>query len=195
MKKIFVIGLVATLISCGQKENQDKKESRTPEALQDKTLKRLTVRGNDLVDELYEELVSKSPQLQKLETDIDAFKPDANSGDFFDYESKSKAYYYSAKSYANTITDSITKKNVLELIEKSNKRYELKANDLNKLDQSIDDKEKALEDSHTILKIALTMPLIEKYQDENLPDKRPLIKMAQRQDSLIQRTQALTPKY
>jgi hypothetical protein len=195
MRKLFAISLIAALISCGQKENQDKKESGTPAALQDKTLKRLTVRGNDLVDELYEELVSKSPQLQKLETDIDAFKPDANSGDFFDYESKSKAYYYSAKSYANTITDSITKKNVLELIEKSNKRYELKANDLNKLDQSIGDKEIALRDSHTILKIALTMPLIEKYQDENLPDKRPLINMTQRQDSLIQRTQSFTTKY
>jgi len=55
--------------------------------------------------------------------------------------------------------------------------------------------EATLDDHHTVLKIVLTLPVIEKYQNENMPDKNEIRNVIKEQERLIERTDSLTPKY
>jgi hypothetical protein len=52
-----------------------------------------------------------------------------------------------------------------------------------------------LRDHHSVLKIVLTLPLIEQYQDNCKPNKVELEDVIQFQEKLIQRTDSLTPSY
>jgi len=86
MKKfsnIFWTFLISTLLlSCGggrQTDNNKPTKQETPKALQDDKLEiKSYSRSGDLTEELYQELVDKTPQLKKFEDDLAAFRPKPN---------------------------------------------------------------------------------------------------------------------
>lgn len=193
-KKILLSIIIITLFSCKKETVKPESKKEIPEALEDKSFSRGSSRGN-LVEELYQDLVSKSPELQKLETEIDNFKTDEVQKKFYNYNSKSENYYSSAKYQAKDIKDSITRKKNLAFIEKSNNQYFEKNEEITGLFKTINDKQKSIEDCHTVLKIVLTMPIMVKYQNENLPAKKEFENKIKSEDSLINKIQSRTPKY
>ena len=64
---------------------------------------------------------------------------------------------------------SISKKKILAFIENSSKKYDSKTKELQALVKEIADSHNTINDNHTIMKIVLTLAILEKYQNENLP--------------------------
>ena len=196
LKKIIMLSLII-LTSCGGKEtNKENPENEIPEALQEGSvdLKRYS-KGQNLTEELYQELVANNQELKNLETEIDEFNPQDTKNKFYKYDRKSINYYQSAKNQAEVITDSITKNKIINLIKKSNEKYVGKTAELNGILKSIAEKENSINDYHNILKIVLTIPIIEKYQNENLPAKTEFENVFNNENKLIEKTKKLTPKY
>ena len=193
---IFILTL---LFSCGGgRTNDNATKQETPKALQDSKLEiKSYSRSGDLTEELYQELVDKTPALKKLEDDLDAFRPKPNdiNEKFNQYNSKSNSYYSSANYKATAITDSLLRMKIVALITTSNKQYSTKTAELNSLLQQISKNGATLNDHHSVLKIVLTLPIIEKYQDDNKPDKKEFKNLINEQENLILRTDSLTPKY
>ena len=200
-KNIFgIIFILTLLVSCGggQTENNKPTQQETPKALQDSKLEiKSYSRSGDLTEELYQELVGKTPALKKLEDDFDAFilKPNDLKDKFNQYDSKSNSYYNSANYKATAISDSLLKKKIISLIMTSNNKYSAKTAELNSLLKQISKDGATLNDHHSVLKIVLTLPMIEKYQDDNKPNKKEIKDLINQQEKLIIQTDSLTPKY
>ena len=200
-KNVFgTIFILTLLVSCGggQTENNKPTQQETPKALQDSKLQiKSYSRSGDLTEELYQELVGKTPALKKLEDDLDAFIPKPNDlkDKFNQYDSKSNSYYNSANYKATAISDSLLKKKIILLIMTSNNKYSAKTAELNSLLKQISKDGATLNDHHSVLKIVLTLPMIEKYQDDNKPNKKEIKDLINQQEKLIIQTDSLTPKY
>jgi|688.fasta_scaffold132080_3 hypothetical protein len=196
---LLVISLIFMTVSCNGNQNENRNsEVQNPEALQDDIkLKSLSKRGGNLIDELYSELVEKTPELKKLETELESFQetPSETQNVFYNYNGKSSQFYGSANGFANQIKDSLSKKRILELIKKSNEKYDSESKEINQLVKQISDSQNSIQDNHKILKIVLTIPLIEKYQKENLPKKKEFLETIAKQKELIQKISEKTPKY
>ena len=195
---VFILLLITWLISCNNgRTNQNKKSEETPKALQDKTLniKEYSRYDYDLVEELYAGLVDESPELKKLENDLDAFESKLADGtkNFNKFDSKSTNYYQSADLKASTITDSLLKKKILTLIATSKNKYANKTAELHSLQGQLRKNNGTIKDHHAAIKIILTLSIIEKYQDGNLPDKKEFMELIKRQENLIQRIDSLPP--
>jgi predicted transcriptional regulator len=193
---IFILTL---LVSCGgQTDNKKPTQQETPNALLDSKLEiKSYSRSGDLTEELYSELVDKTPALKKLEDDLNAFRPKPNDlkDKFNQYDSKSNSYYSSTNYKATAISDSLLKAKIISLITTSSKQYTSKTAELNSLLKQISKNGATLNDHHNVLKIVLTLPIIEKYQDDNKPDKNEFKNLIKDQENLILRTDSLTPKY
>jgi len=197
---IGTIFILTLLLSCNNKrtDNNATTKQETPQALQDDKLEiKSYSRSGDLTEELYQELVDKTPALKKLEDDLDAFrpKPIELSDKFNKYDSKSNSYYNSANYKATAISDSLLRMKILALITTSSKQYSAKTVELNSLLKQISKNGATLNDHHSVLKIALTLPIIEKYQDDNKLDKKEFKNLIKQQENLIEKTDSLTPNY
>ena len=141
-------------------------------------------------------MVEKTPELKKLETDLETFQetPSETQNVFHNYDRNSNQFYENATRYANEITDSLSKKRILALIQKSNEKYDSDSKEIKELVKQISNSQNSIQDNHTILKIALTIPLIEKYQKENLPKKKEFLGTIAKQKALNQKITEKLPK-
>jgi predicted transcriptional regulator len=199
MKKlIFLFTAVLYLTSFICCDNRQTEKAETPDALQDDKLDITSYnRTGDLVEELYQELVEKSPTLKNLEADIKTFRQEQNelTEKFYKYNHKSNSYYESAYSKVTTITDSLLRSRIITLLSNSEKQYSNKTAELNSLLQRISNNESTIIGHHYALKIVLTLPLIEKYQNENLLDKTEFKDLIKTQEKLINQIESLIPKF
>lgn len=205
MKKtsIYVFILISLTIfvfsGCGHKKNKQDAKQETPEALQESKLDIISYSrsGNDLAEKLYRELAGKSPELQKLGADLDAYNDKLdNVNELFNrYNSKSNIYYSSAVNMANSISDSLLSKKMNALILTSKDKYDKKTSDLNALLKLISQNNANLQDIHTVLKIVLTLPEIEKYQNDKLPSNNEFKELTKEQEKIIEEIKKLTPQY
>ena len=177
MTKLTLISTVIllTLVSCDNariKENQEQKQE-TPKALQEgKSYEIVSKRGyDDIIESLYKELADKTPELKDLETKLDALSASkSDSTEKYDkYNEKNHSYYNSVDNHLKHINDSTLRKKMKTLISSSLTKYNSKVYRHTELLKSIDKKTMTLDDLHEMLIITTTLPLIEKYQNDNLP--------------------------
>ena len=191
---------LAILHSCegNQTVNNPLPKQELPKALQENNLEiKSYSRNSNLAEELYQELVEKDEELKKLESDISALEPRANElvGGFNAYQSKSNSYYEGANYHTRTISDSALKNRIDALLSKSQARSSMKAASLNALMKEMTLRNGTLKDHHTVLKIVLTLPIIEKYQNQNLPSQVPFKNFIKTQEVIIKKTDSVTPKF
>lgn len=191
MKKLFFLLPALLLLACGNTEptNNPQPQAETPKALQDNNssdLKTYGGRSGNIVDQLYSELVDKNKVLQKLEEDLvnlnENIQDEKNAFDAFD--SKSNSYYTTALSNADRITDSSLKKQMRVVLINSEKAYRAKTASLNGLIALLDKGNTSINDHHAILKIMATLPQIEQYQKDKLPNNSNLVKLLKEQEKL-----------
>lgn len=194
LKKIAFISLLL-LVSCRDKETTDKKNAE-PKAFEEKTFDiGRSGKDNDLVENLYQELVDKSPELKALENELQEVNARDTTDIFYSYDQKSDDYYNSAESHINGIRDSVMKQKIINLIKKSNDKYVVQKAELENLVNTINKKRTDITNYHSALKIILTIPLIEQYQKQHLPNKAPFEKLIEKENQLLQKTKNSTPKY
>lgn len=195
MLKIFTVLSLVLLTSCRENESTNRSDQE-PKALQEKSIDLGSLRsGNNLVDDLYQELVNKSPELKVLENELDELNTRDTTDIFYDYDQKSDAYYGSANNYINTINDSVMKQKILNLLHKNQEKYVSRKAELENLIKTIHKKRMEIKNYHNTLKIVLTLPLIEEYQKQHLPSKSPFEKMIEKENQLLLKTKKNTPKY
>jgi len=196
---LLTIVLMTGLFSCGKKtENNIKNKEETPAALQDdKSLMNYSTIRTNLTEELYRELVTKSPVLKKLEEDLVVLgpKPSGLDDKFSIYNNKSNGYYSSSERNANSISDSLLRKRIIAIISDSKDKYVNKTAELNSLLKQISTKSLTLADHHQVLKILLTLPVIENFQNANFPNKKEFKDLIKDQENLIKQLDKLAPKY
>jgi len=192
------------LASCNNPPKADKPQQpprETPEALKNESgeldISSYKRGSGNLVDELYQELVDKTPDLKKLEDQLNDNPRASNqiTEKFTDYNTKSTNYYNAAKQKAHAISDTILRQQVLAFIESSNNQYINKTKELNALCAQISDNNTSLYDHHLMLKIFLTLPLIQDYQNNNLPYKKEFVGFIQAQQQLINKINSTIPKH
>ena len=175
---IFAFGLTIFLFSCNSRnaKQQTNNGVEIPEALQEESSYEIKVRSyeSNLVEELYQELVEKDSKLQKLEEDLSTLDPKANDlkNKFNTYDGKSKSYYRSSNGMLASINDSVLRKKMSSIIAKSESKYSQKTVNINSLINQMDQQTLTIADYHSVFKITLTLPIIEKYQKDNIPLKK-----------------------
>lgn len=151
-------------------------------------------RSGDLVDALYEELVSHSDSLKKLERQIKELKasiPDSLES-FKAYQEKNRGYYESAEKKAGTITDTALRKSILRLIERSRNAYRDSIAAHTSLDSLIARRTATIDNLHNLLKLMLTLPVIEEFQQSNRPDTFDAAGLTQQMDAVVAQLDSLT---
>lgn len=195
MIRICTLLSLILLTSCRENETVNR-NNEEPKALQEKSINIGRFRsGDDLVEDLYQELVAKSPELKALENELSELNPRDTTDIFYNYDEKSNDYYRFADSYANVIRDTVMKKKILNLIKESEEKYVSEKADLENLVSSINKKRMQINNYHNALKIVLTIPLIEQYQKQHLPNKSPFVKVIEKENQLLQKTKMNIPKY
>ncbi|ROH87734.1 hypothetical protein EGI15_21180 [Chryseobacterium cucumeris] len=174
MKKILFASILAlSLLSC--RENQSKQapvvenavdnaESSVSGAIKKNT--RYSSREGNLVHEIYQELIKNDKNLQDLDTRIDNIQKDAETSisEYDDIIGKSETYYNDASALLNSLTDSVTKKQIEKEIKASAEKYDVKTQTIRNLIAKIKANRTTLHDQYLVFKIRKTLPEIEKYQ-------------------------------
>jgi len=190
----LLIALCWTLISCNHSAPSPSPAKETPKALQEKPALSeisLSKRGpQDLVESLYQEQVDKNPMLKALETDIgqmpekkaDSIRP------FNEYDEGNGAYYGSADRLITGIRDSILREKIKMVLANSESAYKNKTVRYKDLLSILDTRSASLADLHLVLKVARTIPIIERYQNDHLPTTLPLQHVINQYNKVIRQT-------
>ena len=198
--KIFISTiLVLTFTSCDNTRTQDKPKQETPKALEDKSssYELVSKRGyDDLVESLYNELVTKDIDLKKLEDKIDELNKSKNdTTELFDkYDGKNQSYFSSADRHVVDIKDSLLRNKMRIIVTNQLSKYNSRIGKHNELLKIIDAKQMTISDLHNVLKIVRTLPLIDKYQKDNLTDTKSFEGYINQQEKAIQLVDTLSKK-
>jgi hypothetical protein len=188
--------IIITIICIAAWSCRQKPVKREPTVLPGKKVDVSSIykkRSGDLVEALYDELVSGSAELTQLELAIKDLKkqtPDSLKG-YKTFNQHNNVFYDLAGKKVNTMTDSVLRKKMLLLINHSRKQYTDSIARLKELDSLINRRTNTLNDLHTILKLVKTLPLIEDFQKTNRPPSLPAEGALQRFDTLIYRIDSL----
>ena len=198
MKKIFASLSLLILISCtSRKENNTEPQDNVPEALQESELVSYKKRAaEDLVEELYREKVGSTPSLQAIEKMIGKLK-DAGEDSlqiFRDFKIKNKHYYSSASSHLGFVKDSLLRKEIEAILEKSMTAYNDKISGLNNLEAIVNEKSVSIHDRHTIIMILISLGMISDYQQGNLPSSKPVKSVIDNYNQLVQKMDSVISK-
>lgn len=172
--------LLLAIASCDSPDIREQhQQPATPKALDDKSASYDIIskgRGEDLVESLYDEQVSKNPDLKLLEDKLETLRASQRDSAkvFTRFNDKNEIYYDAASQHVEGIKDSVLRNKIKVLVTGSLKKYQGLTAGHNELLKTIDTKNLTLADLHTVLKIVRTLPLIEKYQQDNLPSTKPL---------------------
>lgn len=198
--KIFLSTIIVlTLVSCNNNRTQDKPKQETPKALEDKSssYEIISKRGyDDLVEGLYNELVSKNIDLKQLEDKIDELNKskDETIKVFDKFNEKNQSYFSSADRHISEIKDSLLRDQMKILIANNLTKYNSSIARHKELLKNIGAKNLTISDLHNILKIVKTLPLIKKYQSDNLPNTKSFEGFIKRQDETIKLADTLAKK-
>ncbi len=137
----------------------------------------LSKRGSyDLVEELYKEAVSNTPELKQLEDRAndwnsrytDSLQP------FRQYDAKNQDYYEAAGNHTNRIQDSVLKTRIAALVASHAAAYNENTALYNRLLASISSGQVSLADQFIVLHIVKTLPMIAAYQQGKRPSAKPM---------------------
>lgn len=195
-KLIIPVFIVLSFCACSNSTNDEKLD--IPKALDNQSSTEILTksRNDDMIENLYAELVDKTPELKDIETEIENIqkgKPDSVNP-YRDFNNKNAEYFSSANNNAEKISDSLLKIKIKTFILNSQSAYNLKISKHEALLAAIDTKVLSLSDLHTFLKIAKTIPVIEKYQDENMPRTKPLEGLLKQLDRTTKKIDSIIEK-
>ena len=201
MKKILLSLCIIILTSCtSRKENQSQAEVNIPKALQNNEERKLisySKRGpEDLVEELYTERVRSTPALKTIEELIEKLNESKNDSleTFNDFKSKNQQYYGSAKNHLTSIKDSLLKKEIENVIERSTFAYSNKIAGFENLITVLNNKSASADDRRSALMILISLEIMKQYQEKNMPSSKPIESVITDYNSLIKKMDSVINK-
>lgn len=175
MKQLFILFVlgITMFVSCRNDRETPETIVKTPSAvLTDNNSSYSFKRGKEnLVLELYDELVDKTPSLKVLEKNyrqLNASKEDSLK-QFSEFDGNNKSYYADAINFTNSIKDSVLRLKMKQMLEDSKKIYDTSVSKHHAILNSIDVKTAKLKDLRAMLVIERTLQMMEQYQKESIP--------------------------
>lgn len=204
MKAPIIISILSlALSSCTSNHRaQEPTQKETPKALDNNKSLSSEISyaskrsSDDLVDDLYAELVEKTPELKQLENQIGALarsQGDSTSS-FHDFNAKNDSYYSSAETHLVQIQDSALRDKIKTLIRADMAKYKASISGHEGILHTIETKNVTVADLHKVIKIITTLAVMDKYQKDNLPSTKPLEGFLKQINQTIRLGDSLTKK-
>lgn len=177
-RTICIVLLMGSL-ACNEPRQKQVKEAEVPEppkALQDHA-KEYSLKSdrssNDLVEELYAELLEKDTTLKNLEDKLKNLQQSEtdSTATFAAFNEKNNQYHDAASPYLSRINDSLLRERIKQLLGNSLARYRSSTAVHQQLLHQIETNKSGLNDLRVAVQLVTTLSLMEKYQKENMPDK------------------------
>lgn len=197
----FIICLLIALNACNSNNKravESTPASATPVAFQDEqkdySLLKKRSYNDDIVEELYKELLDKNKPLSDLENGIEKLKDNSSDSakSFTTFDNRNTSYYNSTATHISLIKDSVLKNKIKQLIDNSLSKYNSKITGHKNLLSTINSKNLTLDDLHVVLKLTKTLAMMEKYQSGEMPAVQPLEDINKAYDKIIFQTDSLT---
>lgn len=198
--RTIVISMFSLLLltSCGNPPVQDTPKPKPPAALADKGSFEIKSRSgsDDLVQRLYDELSGNTPELKQFENQLEqlANTRSDSTESFYKFDEKNRSYFDAANRHIEGIKDSVLREKTKALVYASLNRYDSKVSKHKDLLNLINKKNVSLEDLHTVVKLTRTLPLMERYQADNLPTTKPMDGYLKQLDKALQSADTLIKK-
>lgn len=103
-------------------------------------------------------------------------------------------YYSAADRHISTMNDSLMRDKMKMMIATNLAKYNKAIGKHTELTKMIAANNLSIEDLHTMLKIVKTLPLIEKYQNDNLPNTKSMEGFIKQQEETIKQLDTLVKK-
>lgn len=177
--RTICIALFMGTLACNDPRPQQVKEAELPEppkALQDDRKEyslKSSRSSNDLVEELYAELLQKDNILKTLDDklrDLQQSETDS-TGTFALFNEKNNKYHDAASPYLTRINDSLLRERIKQILSNSLARYRSSTAVHQQLLKQIETNKSTLSDLHVAVQLVSTLSMMEKFQKENMPDK------------------------
>lgn len=177
--RTICIVLFMGALACNEPRPQQTKEAAAPEppkALQDHSKEyslKSSRSNNDLVEELYEELLEKDTTLKNLEDKLKNLQQSGtdSTGTFASFNEKNNKYHDATSPYLSRINDSLLRERIKQIINNSLARYRSSTAVHLQLLRQIETNKTNLNDLHIAVQLVSTLSMMEKYRLENMPDK------------------------
>jgi len=199
IKLVLILCISLSVIGCSMNPNTEVKEAApdtaTPEVLKANRYKwQLSDSRSyyevDMIRHLYEEAVEKDSALNTLNTwlvQMQRMKGDSLAA-YTKYAFTNNTYWSEANKYIGQIHDSILREATREIFVLLGSKYQESVAAYEASLIGIGEKAIILEDQVLILKLAVTAPMIAKYQKNELPDIEALKSLIEEYDQLIEET-------
>lgn len=177
--RTFCIILFMGTLACNDPRPPQVKEAELPEppkALQDDRKEyslKSSRSSNDLVEELYAELLEKDNNLKSLEDKLKNLQQSEadSTGTFGKFDEKNTKYHDAASPYLSRIQDSLLRERIKQILSNSLARYKSSTAVHQQLLKQIETNKTSLNDLHVAVQLVSTLSMMEKYRQENMPDK------------------------
>jgi len=197
MKKLITIISIVSLISCNKEAKTEAipKNETDKVILKDKDIKSFSRYSNDnnsLIEKIYYKIIENDQNLTKLDEEISKLNDESREykRSLDDILQKPDDYYKDAKYRTKFLKDSLLKKEILKLIESSEKNFtkntsvlkgKMKQTNLNTI---------SINELYSIYKIRKTLPAIEDFQ-KTIPNNKKIDSIINEQEKLIQQLKSL----
>ena len=197
MKKLITIISIVSLISCNKEARTEAipKNETDKIILKDNDIKSFSRYSNDnnpLIEKIYYKIIENDQNLTKLDEEISKLNDESREykRSLDDILQKPDDYYKDAKYRTKFLKDSLLKKEILKLIESSEKNFtkntsvlkgKMKQTNLNTI---------SLNELYSIYKIRKTLPAIEDFQ-KTIPENKKIDSIINEQEKLIQQLKSL----
>ena len=198
--KLLLLLFATTLFACSQNKTENLQQPAIPKALEENKVDYSLISksrvSNDLVQDLYNEILEKDKKINELETEIRKTKTNKiDSLERFNvYDQQSNNYYRSANNYLDQISDTVLRKQIEQTLTINSANHKNRISSHESLIKQADALAAKLHDLHIILKLSTTLAAMESYQKEQLPSKSPILLMNKTYNQLILRTDSLIKK-
>ncbi len=176
-RKVIPLFMAAMLLGCSQQQQTPEElENETPEAIEENSdlgFSSSYKRGyENIVERLYNEAVEKNIEVGAIQETINIanqYYVDSLT-DYNKYVRINKEYWDIANRYIVEITDTTLRNSMYELFQEAEITYCSSKEDLLYLDDKIALEKERFENQVKLLKLAVTLPMIQNYQVNEKPD-------------------------
>ncbi|MET3535327.1 hypothetical protein [Chryseobacterium limigenitum] len=170
MKKIIFSSILAlSLIYCSENKSENKPIIKNAVDNADSSVKSSFESGRreNMIHEIYNELMKNDKNLQALDDKIDNVDEETEkvTSQYNDVIDKTENYYTDANALTAAISDTILKQEINKDIKASSEKYQIKTKRIKDLIEEVSKNRVKLHDQYVIFQIKKTLPEIEKYQN------------------------------
>jgi hypothetical protein len=198
---ISIIFLVISCNSTGPTKVVQPENDAVPELFEKQessvsSFSKYNSRGDNLIENLFEEAREKDPHLDQLVKNIEEFDSYAYQQliKMDQYSKNNEKYWKSVAYHISQIKDSVLQKQMQSSFNTLENQFQKQSQDIKHAQELLDQKTVAMKDQLVIMKLMVTQPMMYQYQKQEKPSVKVFDKVIYHLDSLVNQTKPYTLK-